>query len=296
MSIQIGERRIGHDQPVYVVAEIGINHNGGLETAKRLIDAAVLAGASAVKLQKRTVDVVYTPEELARPRESPFGSTNGDLKRGLEFGQREYEVIDLYCKERGIVWFASPWDEASVDFLEQFAPPCYKVASASITDHGLLRHIASKGRPVILSTGMSTLEQIEDAVIGELATVPLVLLACTSTYPCPPEELNLRFIQTLQAEFPGVPVGFSSHAVSPVPPLVAASLGACMVEAHITLDRSMYGSDQAASLEPSGFAWMVKHIRSLEHIMGDGVKRVYESEIPVRDKLRRVDSAAHVSA
>jgi len=285
--VRIGNTRIGDGYPCFVVAEIGINHNGDLEIAKQLIDAAINTGCDAVKFQKRTVDVVYTPEELARPRENPFGPTNGDLKRGLEFGYEEYAEIDRYCREKGILWYASAWDEGSVDFLEQFNPPCYKIASASLTDDSLLRHHRQYGRTIILSTGMSTLEEIDHAV-EVLGTDDLVLLHCTSTYPSKLEELNLTAMNTLRERY-GVPVGYSGHEVGLAPSVAAVALGACMIERHITLDRAMWGSDQAASVEPQGFARMIKDIRAIETALGDGVKRVYPSEIPVREKLRRVN-------
>lgn len=284
-KVKIGNRWVGDGEPCFVVAEIGINHNGDVELAKRLIDAAVLAGCDAVKFQKRTIEVVYTPEELARPRESPFGTTNGDLKRGLEFGQEEYEIIDKYCKERNILWFASCWDEGSVDFIDQFDPPCYKIASACLTDDNLLRYTRSKGKPIILSTGMSTMDQIRHAV-GILGLDDLVVLHCTSTYPSKPEELNLSMIRTLQKEF-DCPIGYSGHEVGLATTLAAVVLGAKVVERHITLDRAMWGSDQAASVEPHGFARLVRDIRVFERALGDGVKRVYESEVPVMKKLRR---------
>jgi len=224
--------------------------------------------------------------ELARPRENPFGPTNGDLKRGLEFGEAEYREIDAHCRERGVLWFASCWDEASVDFMERFDPPCYKIASASLTDEELLRHHRRTGRPLILSTGMSTMDEIRRAVeiLGE---EDLILLHCTSTYPSRPEELNLRMIATLRREF-GCPVGYSGHEVGLQTTLAAVALGACVVERHITLDRAMWGSDQAASVEPHGFRRLVRDIRVIERAMGDGVKRVYDSELPIREKLRRV--------
>ena len=285
-SVQISNRLVGPGQPCFVVAEIGINHNGDLDIARKLIAAALLAGCDAVKFQKRTVEVVYTPEELARPRESPFGATNDDLKRGLEFGYEEYQAIDEYCRAHNIIWYASCWDEASVDFIEQFDPPCYKMASASLTDDNLLCHHRRYGRPIILSTGMSTLEQIDHAV-EVLGTEDLILMHCTSTYPSNLEELNLKAIQTLRERY-DVPVGYSGHEVG-LPPSVAASvLGACMIERHITLDRAMWGSDQAASVEPRGFARLVRDIHAIEAAMGNGVKRVYDSEIPVMKKLRRV--------
>jgi len=284
--VRIGDYLIGDGQPCFIVAEIGINHNGSVDLAKKLIDAAALAGCNAVKFQKRTIEVVYTPEELARPRESPFGSTNGDLKRGLEFGQEQYEEIDRYCREKGIFWYASCWDEGSVDFIEQFNPPCYKIASASLTDDNLLRHHRQYGRPIILSTGMSTLEQIDHAV-EVLGTDDLIILHCTSTYPSQVEELSLRTIHTLRERY-SVPVGYSGHEVGLATSVAAAALGACMIERHITLDRAMWGSDQAASVEPQGFWRLIKDIRAVERAMGDGVKRVWPSEVPVMNKLRRV--------
>lgn len=284
-TIKIGNREVGDGQPCFIIAEIGINHNGDLEIARRLIDAAVNAGCDAVKFQKRTVEVVYTAEELAKPRENPFGPTNGDLKRGLEFGLAQYREIDRYCKQRGILWFASCWDEASVDFIEQFQPPCYKIASACLTDDDLLRHHRRYGRPIILSTGMSTLEQVDHAV-EVLGRENLMLMHTNSTYPSKIEELNLRTLQTLSQRY-GLPVGYSGHEVGLAPSVGAVALGACAIERHITLDRAMWGSDQAASVEPQGFERLVKDIRAVEKAMGDGVKRVYESEIPIMKKLRR---------
>ena len=248
--VKIGDRLVGPGYPAYIVAEIGINHNGEVGIAKKLIDAAVEAGCNAVKFQKRTVEVVYSPEELARPRESPFGGTNGDLKRGLEFSQEQFVEIDRFCHERGISWFASSWDEASVDFIARFDPPCYKIASASLTDDNLLRHHRALSRPMILSTGMSSLEQIDHAV-EILGKENLVLLHCTSTYPARLEELNLKVIPTLVERY-DVPVGYSGHEVGLYTSLAAVVLGACFLERHITLDRAMWGSDQAASVEPQG--------------------------------------------
>jgi len=277
---------VGDGEPVVIVAEIGINHNGSLETAKKLIDVAVEAGCDAVKFQKRTIEVVYTPEELARPRESVFGNTNGDLKRGLEFGEKEYQEIDRYCKEKGILWFASPWDEGSADFLAKFDIPCYKIASASLTDDNLLKHIRTKGKPIILSTGMSTVDQIRHAV-EVLGEDDLILLHCTSTYPGADEELNLKVIPRLKEQF-SCPIGYSGHEVGVYSSLVAAVLGACVVERHITLDRAMWGSDQAASLEPQGIERLVRDIQRVPIWLGDGKKKVYESELPILQKLRRV--------
>lgn len=284
--VQIGDKLVGEDQPVFLVAEIGINHNGDVDNAKKLIDAAAQAGFDAVKFQKRTLDVVYTPEELSQPRPNHFGDTNGDLKRGLEFGLLEYTEIDMYCKGLGMMWFSSCWDEASVDFMEQFDLPCYKIASASITDDNLLKHHRQYGRPIIMSTGMSTMEQIDHAV-DILGRENLIILHCTSTYPSKPEELNLTTIKTLIDRY-GLPTGYSGHEVGLVTTVAAVALGAQVVERHITLDRATWGSDQAASVEPAGMQRLVNYIRAVEQALGDGQKRVYESELPILQKLRRV--------
>jgi N-acetylneuraminate synthase len=286
--VRIGIKLVGPGQPCFMTAEIGINHNGDIDLARKLIAASVTAGCDAVKFQKRTVKVVYTKEELARARENPFGPTNGDLKRGLEFGEAQYRAIDEYCKLHGIIWFASCWDEASIDFCEKFNPPCYKVASATLTDDGLLKHHRNTGRPIILSTGMSTIEQIDHAV-DILGTENLIILHTTSTYPSKPEELNLRCLVTLMERYK-VPVGYSGHEVGLNTSVAAAVLGACMIERHITVDRAMWGSDQAASIEPHGFSRLVRDIRTIESALGDGEKVVYDSEVPIRDKLRRVDT------
>ena len=271
-TVRIGDKAVGAGQPCYVVGEIGINHNGDLGMAEQLIDIAQEAGCGAVKFQKRTVDLVYTPEELSRPRENPFGNTNGDLKYGLEFGEDEYSYIDRHCKKRHIDWFASCWDEASVDFIERFEPPAYKIASASLTDDGLLKHHAATGRPVILSTGMSTLAQIDRAV-EILGTDKLVLLHTTSAYPADVTNLNLSMIPVLRERY-GVPVGYSGHETGLVTTAAAVALGACMVERHITLNRALWGSDQSASVEPQGLMKLVRDIRAVEASIGDGVKRL----------------------
>lgn len=287
--VRIGTREVGTGKPCFIIGEIGINHNGDVEIAKKLIDVAKAAGVDAVKFQKRTVEVVYTEEELEMPRESPFGETNGDLKRGLELGEKEYRQIDKYCRNVGMEWFASAWDEGSVDFIDSFGPKVWKIASASLTDNGLLRHVRSKGKPIVLSTGMSTMKEITMAV-RVLGEENLILLHTTSTYPAQYEQLNLRVIQRLQDAF-GVCVGYSGHETGIATSVAAVALGACVVERHITLDRSMWGSDQAASLEPTGLARMVRDIRLVESAMGDGIKRVYDEEIPVMKKLRRVGRA-----
>ena len=283
--VKIGGRFVGTGEPCFVVAEIGINHNGDLKLAERLIDAAAAAGADAVKFQKRTVEIVYSVDELQRPRQSPLGKTNGDLKRGLEFGAAEFERIDEYCQKTGIMWFASCWDEDSVDLIAEFEPPCFKIASACLTDWELLRHHRKHGRPIILSTGMSTLEQIDRAV-ETLGKDDLVLLHATSTYPARYEELNLSCIRTLSERY-RVPVGYSGHEVGLAASIAASVLGACVVERHITLDRAMWGSDQAASVEPHGFERMVRDIRAVATTIGDGEKRLLEGELAVMQKLRR---------
>jgi len=284
-EVVIGNRKVGEGHPCYIVAEIGINHNGDIEIAKRLIDLAKLSGCDAVKFQKRTIDVVYSVEELAKPRENPFGETNGDLKYGLEFGQEEYQELDKYCLDKKIPWFASCWDEDSVDFIDQFNVPCYKIASASMTDDDLLRHTKAKGKPIIMSTGMSTLEQIDHAV-EILGKDNLIILHTTSTYPAYYEELNLSVIPALKKRY-GVPIGYSGHETGIATSTASVALGACVVERHITLDRSMWGSDQAASLGPNGIIKLVGEIRLLEKSLGDGVKRVIEREEPIIKKLRR---------
>ncbi len=286
-TVKIGGKLVGDGQPTFITAEVGINHNGSLDLAKKIVDLAAAHGCDAIKFQKRTVEVVYTPGELAKPRENPFGPTNGDLKRGLEFGQKEYEEIDRYCKEKNILWFASCWDEGAVDFIDQFDPPAYKIASACLTDDNLLRYTRRKGKPIILSTGMSTLEEIQHAV-EVLGEDDLIILHCTSTYPSDLNEVNLSLIPALKQIFPHNPIGYSCHSSGIVEPVIAATLGACVIEQHITLDRAMWGSDHAASLGPDGLYRMVRDIRNLPIVLGDGKKRVYESELPIIEKLRRV--------
>lgn len=283
--VKIGNKFVGDNYPCFIIAEIGINHNGSVELAKKMIDLAVKAGCDAVKFQKRTVDVVYTKEELAKERQSVFGNTNGDLKRGLEFGYDEYSQIDEYCKKQGIMWFASCWDEASVDFIDQFNVPCYKIASASLTDDNLLKHTKSKGKPILLSTGMSTMDEIRHAV-DILGTDNLVIYHCTSTYPSNAEETNLKAIETLKREFE-CPIGYSGHERGITPSVLAVALGACSVERHITTDRTNWGSDQAASLEMTGLSHMVRDIRQVPALLGDGIKVVYDREVPIKEKLRR---------
>lgn len=285
-SIQLGDRQVGPGQPVYVIAEIGINHNGDLEIAKKLIDAAVVAGCDAVKFQKRTPEICVPADQREQLRETPWGTmTYMDYRHRTEFGEGEYREIDRYCRERGIGWFASCWDAPSVDFIEAFEPICYKVASASLTDDALLRHTRATGREIILSTGMSTMEEIRHAV-ELLGTQKLAVAHSTSSYPCAAEELNLRMIPTLASELP-CPIGYSGHEVGLQTTVTAVALGATFVERHITLDRAMWGSDQAASVEPWGFMRLVRDIRTVEAALGDGRKQVYPSELPLMERLRR---------
>jgi len=283
----INNHRIGDGHASYIIAEIGLNHNGDLAIAKRLIDAAIMAGANAVKFQKRTPELSVPPEQKSVMRETPWGlMTYLEYRYRVELSHNDYTEIDRYCRERNVDWFASPWDEPSVDFLEAFQPCCYKVASASLTDTGLLNHIRATGRPIILSTGMSTMEQIKVAV--ELIGLDnLAIMHTTSTYPCPSEELNLKMIQSLKTVY-DCPIGYSGHETGLQTTVAAVVLGANLIERHITLDRAMWGSDQAASIEPHGFLRLVRDIRTVELALGDGVKRVYESEIPIMKKLRRV--------
>jgi N-acetylneuraminate synthase len=285
-SVDIAGRRVGADAPCFVIAEIGINHNGDVDLATRLVDVAVDAGCDAVKFQKRTPELCVPPEQRDLRRETPWGTmTYLEYRERIEFGADEYRVIDAHCRTRGIPWFVSPWDEPSVDFTEQFDPPCYKLASASLTDGALIDRVALTGRPVILSTGMSSMDEIR-AGVARLPMDRALVAHSTSAYPCEPEELNLRMIDTLAAEF-GCPIGYSGHEVGLQTTVAAVVLGATFVERHITLDRAMWGSDQAASIEPGGLRRLVRDIRVVEQALGDGVKRVYDSELPVRDRLRR---------
>jgi N-acetylneuraminate synthase len=286
-AVTIGGRQVGGGAPAFIVAEVGINHNGDLDSALRLVEAAARAGADAVKFQKRTPELCVPEAQRALMRDTPWGYISYfDYRQRIEFGHAEFDTIDRYCRAREILWFASVWDEPSVEFIEAFNPPCYKVASACLTDDHLLRRIRATGRPVVLSTGMSTLEQIDHAV-QTLGTHDLVIAHCTSTYPCRPEELNLRMIRALQERY-DVPIGYSGHEVGLVPTTAAVTLGASLVERHLTLDRAMWGTDQAASVEPPGFERLVRYIRVIEQSMGTGVKAVYPSEQPYLRKLRRI--------
>jgi len=284
-KIKIGNRLVGDGEPTFFIAEIGINHNGSIDIAKELIDVAADAGCDAVKFQKRTIDLVYTKEELDKPRESPWGKTNREQKEGLELGEDDYKKIDKYCKQKKIMWLASCWDNKSVDFFDKFNLPCYKIPSALLTHDEILEYTKSKGKPIILSTGMSTMKQIHHAV-NVLGEDDLIILHCTSTYPSAPNEINLKMIPKYKEIF-SCPIGYSGHETGVFSSAAAAVMGACVIERHITLDRAMYGSDQAASLGPPGLKRLVRDIHVIPTIMGDGVKKVYETEIPIMEKLRR---------
>jgi N-acetylneuraminate synthase len=291
-KVKVGHHIIGENEHCFIIAEIGINHNGNVELAKKMVDIAVASGCDAVKFQKRTVEVVYSKEELAMPRPNVFGQTNGDLKRGLEFGYNEYKEIDEYCKSKNIIWFASCWDEASVDFIDQFNPPCYKISSASITDDNLLRHTKSKNKPILMSTGMSTVEEIDHA-IEVLRTDNLIIYHCTSTYPTDNKEANLNVIEYFLEKY-DIPIGYSGHERGLSPSVIAVAMGAHSVERHMTLDRTLWGSDHAASLEPEGLFRLVRDVRQVPTFMGNGIKVVYDSEKPIVQKLRRVKSPVSV--
>lgn len=288
IGVRVGERNISSADPVYLIAEIGINHNGDLQNAIKLIRLAKESGFDAVKFQKRTINIVYTPEELAKERPNHFGQTNGDLKRGLEFGVEEYRAIDEFCKQIGIHWFASPWDIESVQFLENFNVVAHKVASACLTNANLLQTLAMTGKPIFLSTGMSTIEQIKKAV-SFFSPHLLVLMHAVSVYPAREDQLNLAAIETLRNNFPNIQIGYSGHEVGVTPSVIAvAKFGAVTVERHVTLDRSLWGSDQSASLEPDGMKRVSQYIRSISLVSGNGVKSVLEEEFPILEKLRRV--------
>ena len=275
----------------FIIAEIGINHNGDMDITKRLIDGAVESGCDAVKFQKRTIDVVYTKEDLDRPRESPWGTTNREQKQGLEFGKEEYDEIDRYCKEKGIEWFASAWDTESQLFMRQYDLKYNKVASAMLTHRELLEKIAEEGKYTFISTGMSTLTQIQKAVkIFEDKRCPYELMYCNSTYPMPLEQANLNAMTNLKKTFRGIKIGYSGHETGLIVSCAAVAMGATSIERHITLDRSMYGSDQSASVELGGLRRLVDYIRSIELAMGEGFKIISEKEKSIAAKLRRVDT------
>jgi len=287
-KVKVGNRYIGEGEPVYIIAEIGINHNGSIILAEKMIDGAVFAGCDAVKFQKRTPELCVPKDQWNIERDTPWGRmTYIEYRHKVEFDFDQYSEINEYCNAKKIDWFASPWDEEALEFLEQFNPIMYKVASASLTDRILLKKMRATGKPIMLSTGMSTMDEIEEAV-KFLGRENLLIAQSTSTYPCALNELNLRVIQTLKQKFPEVPIGYSGHETGLAPTLAAVALGATFVERHITLDRAMWGTDQAASVEIGGMFRLVKDIRDIENALGDGIKKVYESEQKNIQKLRRV--------
>lgn len=287
-EIKVGNRMVGEGHPVFIIAEIGINHNGSVEIAKQLISGAKSAGVDAVKFQKRTPEICVPKDQWNVERDTPWGRmTYIDYRHKVEFTKDQYAEIDKHCKAQGITWFASCWDEVAVDFMEGFNIPVYKTASASLTDKELLLKLKTLDKPVIISTGMSTFEEIECAV-EVFGHRNLLIAHATSSYPCKNEELNLKMITTLKDKFSGIPIGYSGHETGLAPTWAAVALGACFVERHITLDRAMWGSDQAASVEVNGFNRLVRNIRDIESALGDGIKKVYESELGVRAKLRKV--------
>lgn len=295
--VRVGERLIGDGHPVYVIAEIGINHNGSVDLAKQLIAGAKEAGADCAKFQKRTPELCVPRDQWDIERDTPWGRmTYIDYRRKVEFGEAEYDEIDRYCRELGIDWTASCWDEPSVDFMERYDPPFYKMASASLTDTSLLLKARATGRPLMISTGMSTMEEIIQAVAavgtrGHDDRPNLMIAHSTSTYPCRLDELNLLMVKTLRSRYPDLPIGYSGHETGLSPSLAAVALGANFLERHITLDRAMWGTDQAASVEIVGFKRLVRDVRDIQLSLGDGEKRVYESELGPRQKLRRVRAA-----
>jgi N-acetylneuraminate synthase len=287
--VTLGNRPVGEGFSVYVIAEIGINHNGSVAIAKKLIDAAALAGCDAVKFQKRTPEIATPKDEWNVERDTPWGNrmTYIEYRRRIEFSEAQFDEIARHCESRSIQWFASAWDEPSVDFLERYDNPAIKIPSAAITDLNLLRKARAAGRPLMISTGMSTTAEI-DAAIGAIGAEKLLVAHTTSAYPCPVEELNLRMLATLKRAYPDCPIGYSGHEVGLATTWAAVALGATFVERHITLDRSLPGSDHAASVEIGGLLRLVTNIRDIEKAVGDGVKRVYASEMKPMKRLRRV--------
>lgn len=292
--MQIGNKKIGTGHPTYIIAEIGINHNGDLQIAKQLIDAAVTAGCDAVKFQKRNPDICVPEHQKAVQRDTPWGEmTYLDYRYRIEFGKSEYDEIDAYCKQKHIDWFASAWDEASVAFMEDFNPPCHKIPSAMLTDYMLLKAFGATERPLIMSTGMSTMGEVQHTV-NQLGQGNLALLHCNAQYPCPVADLNLNVITTFREAFQ-CPIGYSGHEVEIYPTMLAVALGACIVERHITLDKALWGSDQACSLEGDELKALCRQIRRAEGVLGDGVKRLHAGERQALHKLRRV-TPAHTPA
>lgn len=285
---KIGDKLVGEKQPTFVIAEIGINHNGSVELAKKMIAGAAAAGADAVKFQKRTPEICVPKDQWDIERDTPWGRMKYiDYRYKTEFGEEEYSEIDKFCKSNDIMWTASCWDIPSVEFIEKFDVPFHKAPSAALTDIEMLKKMAQSDIPVMISSGMSTMDHIQNA-IDEIGKENLLLAHSTSTYPCKLEELNLRVITTLRNKYPDIPIGYSGHETGLAPSWAAVVLGADFLERHITLDRAMWGSDQAASVEIGGFIRLISNIRDIEKAMGDGIKKVYDSEVPIMKKLRRV--------
>ncbi|MEZ5008880.1 MAG: N-acetylneuraminate synthase family protein [Chitinophagales bacterium] len=287
-KVKIGNKLVGKGCPTFIIAEIGINHNGSIDITKKLIDEAVNAGCDAVKFQKRTPELCVPEDQKYKLRDTPWGTiTYIDYKKKIEFEEEEFNIINEYCKEKDILWFASCWDLPSVDMIEQFNPPAYKAASASLTDLDLLKKMKATGKPLIISTGMSTLDEIEMAV-NALGKDNLLIAHSTSAYPCPVNELNLRMINTLGDMYPNVPIGYSGHETGLTTTVAATTLGATFIERHFTLDRAMWGTDHPASMEPVGMQRLVRDIRDVEVALGDGIKKVYDSEKGALAKLRNI--------
>lgn len=295
-KIKVGHRYIGDNEPVFIIAEIGINHNGSVDIARKMIDGAIYSGCDAVKFQKRTPEICVPRDQWDIERDTPWGRmTYIDYRYKMEFNREEFTKLVDFCNEKGIIWFASCWDEESVDFIEEFDPLMYKTSSASLTDENLLLKHKSLNKPLLISTGMSTMEEIESSV-NLIGTDSLLIAHSTSSYPCKPEELNLRMIRTLKEKYPFTPIGYSGHEVGLAPTWAAVSIGASFVERHITLDRAMWGTDQAASVEIIGMARLVSNIRDIEKALGDGIKKVYNSELKNLQKLRRVKSVNEIES
>jgi len=289
-KIRVGERFIGDGEPAFIIAELGVNHNGSVEIAKKMIDGAVFSGCSAVKFQKRTPEICVPKDQWDIQRDTPWGRMSYiDYRRKVEFNKEKFTELVAYCKQKNITWFASCWDENAFEFIRQYNPPVYKIASPCLTDHELLEMHRELNKPVILSTGMSTMKEITDAV-NILDLKKLLIAHSTSSYPCKNEELNLNMIKTLKEKYPFTPIGYSGHETGLAPTWAAVALGASFVERHITLDRAMWGTDQAASVEILGMMRLVSNIRDIEASLGDGIKKVYESELSARKKLRRIQS------
>ena len=290
-EIKVGNKKISENSPIFFIGEIGINHNGYVDIAKQIIDLASICNVDAVKFQKRTPQICVPDNVKDRIKETPWGEmTYLEYKKRIEFGEKEYKKIDKYCKEKNIIWFASPWDVPSVDFLEKFNVPCYKIASAQLTDKELLEKIKSIGKPVFLSTGMSTENEIEKAVNLFGDTFDLVVMHCNSSYPATNGELNLSYITKLKKKYPNAIIGYSGHEEGISASLVAANLGARVIERHITIDRAMWGTDQAASIDFSGLRRLTRDLKKLPKWLGDGNKKVYESEKKIKKKLRRKET------